>query len=177
MADKKQTMQKSASTDLVTVACKLPCGLELREHRKSERVEQGPAGQLHRFDQFLPTGKSIQIRGTAVPHGVQLAAAVAGFALTRNVPAPFWELWLEQNQDHDAVRNGLVWAFPQKDRDAIEGKADEMKGVLTGLEPLDVSLVTRKVQGRSREVMADPRVPKNDRRVIVEEDTTARSEA
>ncbi len=62
----------------------------------------------------------------------------SAYALTYNVPKDFWDLWIAQNADHDAVKNNLIFAHTQTGR--VESKTKEFENLRVGLEPL--------VQGR-----------------------------
>lgn len=72
MADKSTT---------VTVACKLPNGLEI-EHRGH----------------------------TVVLAGANSSTAVGGYGLTPNVDADWFEDWMAGNLDHPAVKNNIIFA-------------------------------------------------------------------
>lgn len=96
----------------VTVACKLPNGLQLELEGK-ERVV---------------------LRGTAVPFGAA-PVDVGGYALTQNVDADFWNEWLAKYKNYPPVKKGLVFAYA-KPQDA-QARALEMKDERSGLEPID----------------------------------------
>lgn len=117
----------------VTVACKIPNGLRLRvfkETKVQEPVMGGGTKEVPRFDQ---DGPEVVVRGPAVPFGQTLQFAASGYALT-TVDAEFWAKWREQNKDHDAVKNGLIFASAKSDE--VRGIAREREGTRSGLEPL-----------------------------------------
>lgn len=117
----------------VTVACKLPNGLRLRVFKPttvSEPVMGGGTKEVTRYDQ---DGADVVVRGTATPAGVALVNSLSGYALT-TIDADFWAKWKEQNKDHDAVKNGLIFASAKPDE--VKGVAKECEKVRSGLEPL-----------------------------------------
>jgi hypothetical protein len=121
-------------TGSVTVACKIPNGLELRvmeAHDFNEPVMGGGTRtvQLHR-----QIGAPVHIKGCAAPHGIPIVTH-GGYALTTNVDADFWTKWLEQNASTDMVRNNLIYAMPREDSAA--GKGREQSEIRSGLERLD----------------------------------------
>lgn len=118
----------------VTVACKIPNGLRLRvfkETKVNEPVMGGGTKEVSRFDQI---GDEVVVRGPAVPFGATLVNGLYGYALT-TIDADFWAKWKEQNKDHDAVRNGLIFASAKPDE--VKGVARECENVRSGLEPLE----------------------------------------
>lgn len=117
----------------VTVACKIPNGLRLRvfkETKVQEPVMGGGTKEVPRFDQ---DGPEVVVRGPAVAFGQTLQFAASGYALT-TIDAEFWAKWREQNKEHDAVKNGLIFASAKSDE--VRGIAREREAVRSGLEPL-----------------------------------------
>ena len=57
-----------------------------------------------------------------------------GVALTFNIPEDHCDEWFRQNKDHPAVTGGFL--FKAKSIDTAKGKAKDLKGELTGFEPL-----------------------------------------
>jgi hypothetical protein len=96
----------------VTVACKLPNGLQLE----------------------LKGHPPVKLNGTAVHYGTP-PVAVNGVALTHNVDADFWARWSKEYKNYTPVRLGLIFAGAN-DSDVI-AQAAELRDVKTGLEPLD----------------------------------------
>lgn len=135
----------------VTVACKLPGGLILRLHTFVDTPENVAGNNVKMVKIARPHGEPVLIKGNATPHGIQ-KPLVGGYMLTPNVDKDFFEEWMRQNKDHDAVKNGLIFAHEK--RDSIEGIAEENAEKTSGMEPLDMTMVTR---GETK-VPKDPRV-------------------
>jgi hypothetical protein len=57
-----------------------------------------------------------------------------GVALTFNIPEDHCDEWFKQNRDMDCVKNGFIYKV--KTIDAAKGKAKDLKGTLSGFEPL-----------------------------------------
>lgn len=94
----------------VTVACKIPNGLILRLFEMIDTNEVTPTG-YRSIKKAQPKGPQVTIAGYSREFMQAARAPIAsGFALTRGVDADFWEEWLNQNQDSDCVRNGLIFA-------------------------------------------------------------------
>jgi hypothetical protein len=137
----------------VTVACKIPNGLLLRVFNMVPAREQTPTG-FRDIEKAKQVGDTVKINGPAVPFGQALEhSIVGGYALTSNVDKEFFEAWLRQNEDHTAVKAGLV--FAHGNLSVISDRAKEQKEVLSGLEPLNPDRTTR--NGKS--VPVDPRFP------------------
>lgn len=137
----------------VIVACKLPHGLRLRLFKMVEGTENVSGNNVRTVKRAEQVGDDVVIKGCAVVVGKE-KALTGGFALTPNVDKAFFDEWLKQNAQHDAVKNGLIFAAPT--RDAVEGKAEEGAKLRSGLEPLDMTMVKR----GDRMVAADPRIPR-----------------
>ncbi|WP_199085954.1 hypothetical protein [Bosea sp. ASV33] len=120
--------------EAVTVACKIPNGLHLRVFKMADTAEPVMGGGQRTVKRAQQDGETIFVRGPAVPFGQALINGVAGYALTSGVPAEFWAAWKEQNKDHDAVKNGLIFGSPKTDE--VHGVAKECESVRSGLEPL-----------------------------------------
>ena len=95
-----------ADTDSkVSVACKLPAGLIIAHD-----------------------GKTVQLNGS------NHAGAVAGFGITKDVDAAWFDAWAEHSQ-HPAVTNGAIFANSgAKVHSEAKEKRNDVKG---GFEPLD----------------------------------------
>jgi len=138
---------------LVTVACKVPNGLLLRVFKMVPAREQTPTGyrDIEKAEQL---GDIIKINGPAVPFGqAPEYSIVGGYALTANVDKEFFEAWFHQNEDHAAVRSGLI--FAHGNLAMLSDRAKEQKEVLSGLETLNTARTIR--NGKS--VPVDPRFP------------------
>jgi hypothetical protein len=131
--------------ETVTVACKLPHGLILQNYRMAEKPVPILGGGTRVEKMAEPVGAPITIRGVA--HEVNKAPTVqiiGGYALTPGVDAGFFAAWLKANADHDAVRNGLIFAHAKAD-DA-EAEAREKSSLRSGLEPIDPSRLPKAIE-------------------------------
>lgn len=136
-----EKMKASRAGAKVTVACKLGVGyfnLQLSQlQEKWENTQTGPRKimEARRF------GPVVQIRGTAYPRGTppmgfpERPTIVDGAALTPDVDAEFWFAWLEANKLNPLVVNKMIFAHEQ--RDFVIGQAKELKGINSGLEPMN----------------------------------------
>lgn len=149
-----ETQQTPKASKTVTVMCKMPNGMILHLQEPFEESEQTPNG-VRQVKRWRKIGEPVYVAGPAMPVGIPNPPKkniVGGYAMTRNVPAEFWEKWLAQNKDAPYVANGIIFAQPT--RDAAEEKAEEQEKVLSGLEPLDPSF----------EVLRDGSIKPNDAR-------------
>ena len=94
----------------ITVACKLPHGLNL-----------GPG----------PDGRNVVLNGAR--HAS--SGAAAGFGLTSNIDAEWWERWKADHKGFSALANGLI--FDAGRRDHAQAESVTREGLKTGLERLD----------------------------------------
>ncbi len=141
--------------EMCTVACKIPNGIFLRVF-EWEEVRVASLGGHITEKRSKQVGPKVEIHGPGVPFGEipKYIITPSGFALTPNVPRDLWRRYKEQNFDSEAIKNGLLYAFPNNDMAADASK--ELKDVKSGLEPLDMSMATR----GDGKIAADPRVPK-----------------
>jgi len=145
--------------ETVTVACKIPMGLELRVFDLVERVEVTSAGQMKTMI-GVPRGRSYFVKGPA--HETNQPAKVpisGGYALTRGIPADFWDLFCEQNKGSPMLtgENGqepLLFASskPSYARD----RAKDLKHTRSGMEPLNPKTDPRNPPGRPEITMPSP---------------------
>lgn len=154
MANEDQKIERQASKGAtVTVACKIPNGLKLEvfeEREVHEPLFGGGTKLVKRFERTGKPGTFYTVRGPRLPFGVPPTfPIVGGFALTPGIPKDFWDKYCEQNQDSDAIRNGLLFAHESLDK--VQGRCREFRGNKSGLEPLDPEAT-----GKDR----DPRVPR-----------------
>lgn len=122
-----------ASGGTVKVACKLPHGLILRIFRMVDGQETVPGGyrDVKRAEQ-IPG--EVHLNGNAVAVGdTPRHRILAGYGITENVPKEFFETWLDQNRDHPAVLNNLVFTVGAGEEEAT---TREFESVRSGLEPL-----------------------------------------
>lgn len=142
-----QTAQKKAPASsvppiskpkFVTVACKVPCGVEIYLNRKEEYDEETMTGSRRKV-RWVPTGKATIIRGPAQPNGQAPRGyvrpnIVGEYALTPGVDADWFEEWMSQNSKNPLVTGGMIYALG---KDKIRGWAKENEKRTSGLEPIN----------------------------------------
>lgn len=109
MAEKQEDIERSAAT--VTVACKLPHGIWME-------VQDGNKPKTR-----------------ILAKGCNTSNVIGGFGLTENVPADFFEAWIEKNKSLKFVQRGQIWALNRSD--SVRKKALEMAELKHGVERLD----------------------------------------
>ena len=120
----------------VTVACKIPNGLFLRIFDFAEHSEPVMGGGTQTVKRAVQKGAQIKVNGPAVPFGkVPDFMQAGGYALTPGIDKEFFDKWLEQNADLDAVRNRLVFAS-EKAETTIK-RAEDGASILSGLHPIN----------------------------------------
>jgi hypothetical protein len=118
----------------VTVACKIPNGLELRVMAPKEEHEQVMGGGSRLVTKYYQTGESVAIKGCDARFGVPIITH-GGYALTTGVDKDFWDAWLEQNKETALVKNNLIFAMARED--SAVSKSREMAEIKSGMEPID----------------------------------------
>lgn len=108
------------SRNTVTVACKLPHGLEICLYELSETEDKKPI--------MKACSEPVKLAGANAPD------AIAGYGLTK-VDADFWAAWLKANKRHSAIVGEYVFAH-EKSADTIEHSQDN-EDLRTGFEGLD----------------------------------------
>lgn len=159
MADSQaQAMNTPKSAKTVTVACKMPNGMMLQLQQEYTDTEQTMNGTRD-VKRHRKVGETVVVAGNAIHVGVPDAPRkqiVGGYALTRGVDADFWAKWFEQNKDAPYVKEGIIFAMPN--RDAVEDKAEEQVSITSGLEPLNPA---HTVDKKGNIVPADARFPRS----------------
>ncbi|TAL81010.1 MAG: hypothetical protein EPN75_05565 [Beijerinckiaceae bacterium] len=121
----------------VSVCLKFPMPLRLRVFEMVETEGHGPSGTrtVKQARQIGGPDNVVVIKGYN-RDGIHLQGGIvnADYAVTKNVPAAFWKLWLEQNADSDLVLNRLIWAHKQEA--SVVSFIREHESNLSGLEPL-----------------------------------------
>lgn len=139
-------------SDTVTVACKLPHGLVLRLYTMIEVSEPTAGGSFRKAKRAQVIGEQVVVKGyiTRFDRRKDPAPAAQGssYALTHGVNADFFNKWLEQNADLDAVKNNLIWAHSV---DMVEGFVKEHEKQKSGLEPIDPENLPRGIQAFKKE--------------------------
>ena len=154
----------SVSARTVTVACKVPMGLQLQLQKDMEKWDDERGGPVKRTYK-VKTGKIYYVAGPAYPQGgkpknfPREPMVEGGYALTPGIPAEFWEEWLHQNrlapyvQATDGAEHGMIFAYGSK-ADTVAA-AREQEKQMSGLEPLSTDVDEK--TGR----LTDPRMPRS----------------
>lgn len=158
MNDEEKAAKRLPESGTVTVACNLPNGLilELYEFEDEDQPVLGGGTKTVKVAHKKLTEKGdplkVVLHGTAVPHGQRPRCVLVGnYALTSGVDAQFFAEWMRQNKNAAYVKNRCVFAHSTSA--SAKDAAKELKGNLSGLDPLNVPLDgTGKIE--------DPRVPK-----------------
>jgi hypothetical protein len=157
-----RSIDKPQLSGTVTVACKIPIGLQLQLQKKQTvRVPTGHGAGKDAYaldDQWVKYGKVYHVFGPAVPamggvpDGYILPQQIeGGYALTHGIPAAFWAEWVEQNAQAEYVLNKMIFAYDAASaRDAAREHAD----LTSGIEPL-----SRQTDKDGR--MLERRIPKS----------------
>lgn len=132
--------QPTSGGEKVVVACKLGVAwFDLQGFEKKTVTENTQVGP-RTIEQFVRLPDVVRIRGTAYPRGTpptgypERPEMYEGYALTRGVDRDFFERWMELNKKAPYVVNGLIFGGTE---DQVRGHARELRGRLSGLEPLD----------------------------------------
>lgn len=153
---RKVRSAKDAIRDTVTVACKIPNGMRLQLHRQEEYQDPVMGGGHRTCTRWVPYGDQVVVRGPAIPWGMMSPNIIYGMRLTQNIDAEFFAEWLRQNSNHDAVKNRMIWAY--ETRQDVVDQAKEEQELVSGLQPLDVEMITVKRGKRRVERIADKRI-------------------
>lgn len=142
-------MANEKTAEFVTVACKIPNGLLLRLHEMEETSEPVMGGGSRTVKVARHVGDAVRINGNAHPQNAAPRAQIVdgvdfGYALTPNVPKAFWDKWLQQNKDHMAVRNGMI--FAHESVRSVEAEAREKANLRSGTERLDPKDLPKQIQ-------------------------------
>ena len=138
-SDNTPSSTQGKGSKTVTVACKLPHGLQLRLFKMVDFDEAVFGGGVRVSKRAEPCSDIVVLKGYSAPHGMQpnarLIGGPLGFALTPGVDKEFFEQWLEQNKGSDVVKGKFV--FCHASTEAVADQANEHKKLKNGLEPLD----------------------------------------
>ncbi|MGO7089484.1 hypothetical protein AB9E14_23700 [Rhizobium leguminosarum] len=132
-------------TQQITVACKLPHGLELRLF-KMVKINEPTQGGYRTVNRAEPVSNTITIKGYLEKYRIDLPPAARGaeYALTHNVDKEFFDEWLKQNADHDAVKNKLI--FASENLDTVTSMISENASRRNGLEPINPANLPKGIQ-------------------------------
>lgn len=154
-AETDQSEERDArhSGQTVTVGCKLPHGLVLELCDMVDTDQAVAGGGFRVVKEARKRGRQVVIKGYLQEQKmspVPLPSIAPKFVFTDNVDAVFFEEWLHQNADHEAVRNNLIFAHETDTR----GKAVDYANVRTLVEPVDADKVTGKVTTYKKDDLA-----------------------
>lgn len=135
----------------VTVACKLPHGLVLRVFDKASVHEPMPGGGTKPVARFQPRPQTVAIKGYLNKYkpGLPPAAVGSSYALTHGVDKEFFDEWMKQNAEHDAVLNGLI--FADEKNDTVNGLVKDNADTRSGFEPVDPTKLPRRIESYSQD--------------------------
>jgi hypothetical protein len=136
-----------SARDVVSVACKHPSGLVLRNFAPMRETEQVLGGGSRDVTVYRDTGEQFVIGGTAQRPGDPRPPILAegGYRITRNVPKALWDAWYEANKASDLVRNRIV--FASEKHEDVKAFSREHEAVMTGLEGIDPTNPGKHVRG------------------------------
>lgn len=142
----------------VLVACKLPNGLRMRIYKEVERSEPTPMG--HKMVKvWEPTGDVVVLAGTAVPFGTMPEDPIVnGYSLTP-VDKEFWDTYVSQNKDSEAIKNELIFAHEKQDNVVAQTKSQRKQGVVSGMEPLDPNNLPKGIDARGMKIATADEMP------------------
>lgn len=137
----------------VTVACKLPHGIVIRDFVESTEHEPVLGGGTRKVKVFRPVGRRIRIKGPTVPGPfIRRVEVVGGYAISEGIPADVFQRWIDWNKDSAMVRNQLIYGHENGDR--VRDWAKDRDSLRSGMEPIDV----RMKSDAGRMVYADERI-------------------
>jgi len=113
------TVAPKETKEVIAVGCKLPHGIHMDIRKLGEPTER------------------VTLKGTnSLQQGLIRVSMIGGFAVTENVPKPFFDKWMQDNKNHPAVRNGLI--FHHKQLASVVDMGKEREGdVISGLDPIN----------------------------------------
>lgn len=124
--------------ETVTVACKLPSGLQLRIFDMVTIQEPVLGGGVRDVKKAEQRGQMVRIQGYNKPTPKKSGGLPVGapeYALTHNVPKEFWDIWLEQHKDTKIVRERLIFAALKPENTKALERENERR--TSGFEALD----------------------------------------
>lgn len=127
------------SRNVVTVACKLPHGIIIRDHKAVNTKVNVLGGGQRNETVFRPVGHPIRIKGPQVPGPfLRLVEVVGGYAITEGVDGEVFARWLDANKDSLFVVNQMIYGHENGGQ--VRGWAKERAAVKSNMEPLDVAM-------------------------------------
>lgn len=136
--------------ETVTVACKMPNGLILRNFVMTDFAEPVMGGGSRTSQIARQVPETYELHGSAVnlteigKGNLPNYQIAGGYGLTPGVPLDFWEKWLNDNRNSAIVKNNIVFAY--KTEGGARDQAIEKAALKSGLEPLDPENLPRDLQ-------------------------------
>jgi len=138
----------TSAGEKISIGCKLPNGLRLRNFRMIESSEPIAGGGRRTMQVAEHIGEDILLHGTATPFGVAPKCLIVnGYAITTGVDKDAFDKWMADNKDTAFVRNKMIIAHTNVDYVAGEAKENEKRA--SGMEPLDPVQDPRRPRPRS----------------------------
>lgn len=139
MSNEKQNPATIAEATTVTVACKLPHGLVIRDFVETKHMVDVLGGGKRPEKIFRPVGGRIRVKGPMVPEAfIRLVEVVGGYAITEGIDAKVFARWIDANADAPFVTNELIYGH--EDGKRVRAWAKDHASIKSGMEPLDVSM-------------------------------------
>lgn len=139
MANETLSLNKAKTAGVtVSVASKLPMDFILHLHKKVTKQEHFPGVGTRSFDIYEKDNsvKPVVISGCSFPQNQGPHQQLSGgYAITHGVSKDFWDAWFEQNKEHEAIVNGMLFAHTEVASTIAE--TIEKKDVMSGMERLN----------------------------------------
>jgi hypothetical protein len=143
MATQESTISLKKNNDVpsnatVTVASKFPMDFTLRlyDFVKAYEPVMGGGQREYKIAKLRRGAKEFIVQGNSWPQNKGPHQKLEfGYAITPGIPKAFWDEWLEQNEDADYVKNGMLFAHAETASTMAEAREKEKEK--SGLERLD----------------------------------------
>ena len=137
--------KETNSGETVTVACKLPHGLQLRVFDMVTIREPIMGGGFREVPVAQECPEQYVVKGNAHAQNMAPNAPITGgYALTFGIPKEFWERWVKDNAGSDVVKNNLI--FANFKNDYVQGEAEDKKDLKSGLERLNPNKLPKGIE-------------------------------
>jgi hypothetical protein len=138
----------SRSKSTVAVGCRYPHGLLLRVFDMVGQREPLGGGRFADVKVAQARAEQVKLRGYLDP-SIPLAVDSKGkYAVTRDVPADFFERWLKDNADSDIVKNEVVFCADSESE--LKAKGRDFKDERNGMQPVDPKKPQERMGGGSK---------------------------
>lgn len=131
----RESAKPQSAGEKVTVYCKLPNGLRLRNFKMVSASEPVLGGGFRDFKIAEPVGPEVLINGNRFRIGEPSShRIVADYGVTEGVDKDLWDEWFKANRNQPYVKNGLIFAAETRDRG--EDEARDRQDTRSGLEAM-----------------------------------------